>query len=150
MESITAIRETVQSLIAQNELLKTQNELLQSKVEDLEQYGRHTSLRIFNVPTKAKESAEDVRSAVVKMIKDADIEIDVKEVDRAHRIGMEVEREMNGKKTKVQPIIVKLRTFRTRTHVYRQKKRIHNIRTSIDSWRTISIVRHDRLDKASN
>ena len=132
MESLAAIKEHVNTLREQNDLLKKHNKLLVKKIDDLEQYGRRTSLRFFNVPTKVKETAEDVREKVISFIKVAKIKIDDRDIDRAHRIGKIIEKEVNGKTVKVQPIIAKFTTFRARTRVYRQRKSIPNARTSMD------------------
>ena len=143
-DSLYALKEHVKIWVEQNELLKKQNALLYNKIDDLEQYGRRTSLRIFNVPSREKETSEDVRNQVVNMIKDAKIDLNESEIDRAHRIGKVVEKDFNGTKTKVQPIIVKFTTFRGRTNVYKQRKLIPNVRTSLD----LTKLRLDLLIKA--
>ena len=95
-------------------------------IEDLEQYGRRTCLKFLNVPSKPTETAENVKNKVLSLITEAGIDIKDHEIDRhAHRICKFIEKDINGEKIKVQPIVAKFTTFRARTRAYRKHKSIY-------------------------
>ena len=59
----------------------------QNNHEELEQYGRRLCLLIDGVPTKTKESSDDVLDSVKSLFKEAKVDIPESVIDRAHRIG---------------------------------------------------------------
>ena len=101
--------------------LKEENNKLKDKVEGLEQYGRRPNLRIFGLRLPAKETSDEVRRKVAKLISDSDIEVPVSSIDRAHRIGKVTK---NKSDQNIQHIIVRFSTFSDRTLVYRGRKKI--------------------------
>ena len=128
------LRESIQ--ITQNHVsehlrLKEENNKLKDKVEGLEQYGRRPNLRIFGLPLPAKETSDEVRRKVAKLISDSDIEVPVSSIDRAHRIGKVTK---NKSDQNIQPIIVRFSAFSDRTLVYRGPKKIKekNLGISLD------------------
>ena len=58
----------------------------QSRNEELEQYGRHLSLRIDGVPTVKNESSHDVLEFIKSLFKEAKVPVPYNVLDRAHRI----------------------------------------------------------------
>ena len=100
-----------------------ENAGLRDEVDDVRQYIRRSNMRIYNVPTAAKENKEDVRKKVVGVINKAGLDISEAQIDRAHRIGYK-----NTKNDiETQPIIVKFLRFGDRTKFYRARKDLKKI-----------------------
>ena len=96
-------------------------ELLERRMDDSEQYSRRTSLRINGIPYHGKESAEEsLRKVKVEVVK---LGIDIKDddYDRAHRVGFT--KDIQGNPVKNCQMIVKFTSFRSRTDVYRNRKK---------------------------
>ena len=55
--------------------LFTQNQRNQEDVEELEQHGRRLCLSIDGVPTKEKETSDDILQKVMSLCSDAEINI---------------------------------------------------------------------------
>lgn len=94
-------------------------DIMRRKVDDLEQYGRRYSVRINGIPTKADGESEDVKKIVEDCCTDMDTPFIAAKIDRAHRIG-QVTTDRRTKK-KVQPIIVKFRSWESRTDFFRAR-----------------------------
>lgn len=109
-ETIMKLESKVSSLEKEVDLLKEQN-------DDSEQYSRRTCLRINGVPTSPNESADNCLQAVVKIFKEANVDVPNSVIDRAHRIG-------RAYGNKPRQIIVKFSTWRHRTDVYKARKLI--------------------------
>ena len=115
-ESVRVIQQHVNTLKAENIMLK-------KSVENLQQYVRRPNIRIFGVPVFPNESSEEVNKFVLGMITNNNIDIPLSSIDRAHRIGKVVE-SRNHPNQKVQPIIVRFTSFRDRTVFYRARKSV--------------------------
>ena len=98
--------------------MKEQNHKLKDKVEVLEQYGRRQSLCIFGLPLPLKETSDDVKEKVAKLISDSNIDVPVSATNRAHRIGKVTKNKSD------QNIVIRFSTFTDRTLVYRGCKKI--------------------------
>ena len=96
--------------------LKIVNSAIQENLEELEQYGRKTSLRINGIETSSNETSNDVLEKVVNLCKDSDISVDLKDIDRAHRVGLPYVDKVSRKNCK--SIIVKFISFKKRTEIY--------------------------------
>ena len=99
-------------------------ELLERKLDDSEQYSRRTSLRINGIPYNGKESAEESLKKVKDEVAKLGVILPDCEFDRAHRIGRV---ENDGAQVKDKQMIVKFSTFRARTLVYRNRKKIGSL-----------------------
>ena len=107
-ESVRVIQQHVNTLKAENIMLK-------KSVENLQQYVRRPNIRIFVLPN---ESSEEVNKFVLGMITNNNIDIPISSIDRAHRISR------NHPNQEVQPTIVRFTSFRDRTVFYRARKSI--------------------------
>ena len=67
--------------------LRRLNTSNQNNHEELEQYGRRLYLRIDGVPTKTKESSNEILDSVKFLFKEAKADILESVIDRAHKIG---------------------------------------------------------------
>ena len=117
--SIKAVQKHVSELMAANRIMQAQNMLLHKKVEELEQYTRRPSVRIFGIPTVKKETSRDVENIVKKILVDYNTDILATSIDRAHRVGKP---KRNDKGVEIQGIIVRFTSFRDRTKFYQQRK----------------------------
>ncbi len=91
-------------------------ERLEERIDDSEQYSRRMCLRINGVPLPKDDKKEDCVEKVHELIKEAGVDLTKDAIDRAHRIGRISE---DGK----QQIIVRFKSFRDRTMVYRSRKK---------------------------
>ena len=83
--------------------------VLQSKNEELEQYGAQLCIRVEDVPTTDNETSEEVLKKVLSLINEAECDTPDVATDRAHCIGKSYkDRETNVCKS----IIVRFTTFR--------------------------------------
>ena len=105
----------------ENKWLKKENNALSEEVDALQQYGRRRNLRIYGIPTRSKETEEDVCTEVKKIIDEAGMNIPHEAIDRAHRIGAVITKDDGFN---VQPIIVRFTGFRNRTKFYKARKSI--------------------------
>ena len=113
-------------------LKHTQNEN-SKKVEDNEQYGRRLCLRIHGIPCQENETSANVLSIVNNIIKDTESDIPDTVIDRAHRIGKKVKIDKNdGNSPLTQSVIVRFTTFRHRTILYRNRKKLKNVKIQLD------------------
>ncbi|KAK4874019.1 hypothetical protein RN001_013379 [Aquatica leii] len=93
---------------------ETDNEILRNKLDDLEQYTRRNSLRIWGIK---EERNENVENQVLNVCNNQlGLTLSNNDIDRCHRIGMQ------GNKTR--PIIVKFIGYRQRAMVFSAKKKL--------------------------
>ena len=85
--SIKQVQEQIKNVLEANEKMRNENIKLENRVDDLEQYGRRWSLRINGIPMEERETAQNVRDKVAKIISDENIDIPHFAIDRAHRVG---------------------------------------------------------------
>ena len=150
-DSIEAIKNHVDEIKASQAEMGNRYVMLEKRLEKLEQYTRRPSLRIFGVEVAENETAKDVEGKVLSIINESNIDIDVRGLDRAHRIGRkktikikninpsnfesteengidsvaESESQSESYSTfTTQPIICRFTTFRDRTKIYRERKEI--------------------------
>ena len=136
-QSIKSVQEQVNKILVQNEKLKEENAKLINRIDDLEQYGRRLSLRIYNVPMQGKEN---MRDKVFKIISDANIDIPSFAIDRAHRIG-KIKRSETGETS--QAVIVRFISFHFRTLVYRAREKMVGYKFYLDLTKTrLSILQN--------
>ena len=106
-EQITKI--SSENCIFQNQILelKHANVKLQNELDELEQYGRFSCIRIDGIPEVSNESSEDVFNNIVDMFVRAGIEDIEQNIDRAHRIG----ESYHHKKSKMDSRLRKAKSF---------------------------------------
>ena len=92
-----------------------QYELLERRLDDSEQYSRRMCLRINNIPYNGQESEDECIKKIKEEIVKLGVQIADEDIDRAHRVGSPNDKE--GKPTKKRQMIVKFKSFRTRTKV---------------------------------
>ena len=120
-ERIEALNVKIDSLKTENKSLKRDNEALKSRVSKLEtaaeaaeQYSRRNCLRISGYREEQNENTDNI---VLDITSKLNINLDINEIDRSHRVG-------RPRDTKPRDIIVKLFTFRARRKVYEARKKL--------------------------
>ena len=103
--------------------LKQRVDDLEFGLDDLEQYGRRTSLRFHNVPVDQIQNG-DTDSTVFKICSDMEITITSDDINRSHPIGRKT------RNNRVQ-IICRFRKWKIKNKIYRAKKQLKNNRDKI-------------------
>ena len=108
--------------------------LLQSRVEELEQYGRRTSLRLSGIRFDENETNELLTNKVIKCFRDLNVEIKRADLFRLHRIG----RPYFLEGVKYQQVIIKFRSWDARCDAYNgrytaaEKEEMANVFVNLD------------------
>lgn len=117
------VTESEEIIATKNELLAQKNEVISllqknvenlvDKVDDIEQYGRRTSIRMYNV--KCDQAADCVDTVVSVINNNLNVEICAEDIERCHPLG-------KPNKNNIKPIIVKFKSYKTKNMVYKSKK----------------------------
>ena len=97
----------------QSKIDALQRELRES-TDELEQYQRRNSIRIFG---KEEEAGEDTDCIAIAVSQKLGVNVDLHDIDRSHRVG----RKVAGKR---RPIIVKFVSYRKRNEVFTAKRKL--------------------------
>ena len=121
------IRQKDEIIKAKDELLKQRDitinqleknvESLASKLDDLEQYGRRSSVRLFNV--KQNPGVSCTQAALRVMNEVMKVPVSENDIDRCHVLGRP-----NAKG--IRPIIVKFKSYSSKAAVFSAKKTLKN------------------------
>ena len=119
-KKVDELEARVSALEGEISIQKTLNLRLERLIDDHEQYGRRTSLRITGISkTSPNETAHDCKSAVQEEIKKLGVTLDENCIDRAHRVGKPKE-DAHGLEAP-RAIIVKFKSWNSRTTVYKNR-----------------------------
>lgn len=122
---ISSLREEVKNLKEEVERKNNQIHVLQhtidSKTDELEQYQRRNSLRIFGYTESDRENTDDIAIQVAQTLK---VDLSYADIDRSHRVGRKIE----GRE---RPIIVKFTSYRKRAEVFRAKRLLINTKITV-------------------
>lgn len=127
--------------VVQSETLKQNSKIvsLERKYDQLEQYTRRNSLRIYGIP---ESTEEDTSKLVLQLFREKmKLDIILSHIDRSHRIGVK-----DNKKTKSRAIIVKFVSYQSKNLIFKNKKVLKG--TGIVIKEDLTIVRHQLLDLA--
>ena len=92
------------------------------QMDELEQYGRRTSLRFNGIETNRAETNESLENKLIATIKNEfKVEVSADEINRLHRIGPKFKIKDSEKES--QQVIVKLRSFKIRQRIYDARPR---------------------------
>ena len=100
------------TLKSENEQLKKVNSQLQTSVDSLEQYSRRNSIRITGIAESAKLNTDEV---VIDIAKRANIQLDMNDIDRSHRVGP-------PRSGVNRPILVKFTSYRPKHKIMKSRK----------------------------
>ncbi|XP_041460952.1 uncharacterized protein LOC121412110 [Lytechinus variegatus] len=108
------------SMKRENEQLKAKMMTLEHQVNELDQYHRRINLEVAGVPEK---EGENVREAVLHVMKKISPEVSNDDIDVTHRLG---QRREDGP---ARPIIVRFTTRRMRDTLYSGRKKLRETST---------------------
>ena len=116
----------VEALENKIEALEKKSSLLERVIDDGESYGRRKNLRIIGIPPpdpKVKETAAQCTTKAIEAIEALDIpDFDVgQSIDRCHRVG---KRYTDGTGRSVHPVIIRFKSWQSRTAVYKGRKKM--------------------------
>jgi ribA/ribD-fused uncharacterized protein len=138
-----------QTSVIQNELskYKAENKVLSMKVtklendmDNLEQYSRRNSLRIYGIIEEDKENIYEVLSDLFKEKLGLVNVIQTNDIDRAHRLGAR-------KAVQIRPIIVKFSTYQARQKVFSSKR---NLKTYNETAENKIFINEDLTPRRAN
>ena len=128
--AISSLKTRVDNLEARLAVVENTNQLLERKCDDLESYTRRQNLRIIGIP-EPQDGSETADICVQKVKEEiARLEIPINldaAIDRAHRVGPK--KDKTGK-TVQRAMIVRFTSWKSRTHVYTNRKKVANSGTS--------------------
>lgn len=107
-----------------NKLKEAESKIVQFEVrtDDLEQYSRRNSVRIFGLQETADE---DVQKSVVAMVEgNLRIKLVPEDIDRCHRTGPRIE-------NRTRPVILKFTRYNKKAEVLSQRRQLKGKRMSI-------------------
>ena len=115
-EELNKSKKDLKETKVENQRLKQALNLTNSKLGDLEQYGRRENIRNHNVAesTSAKDDGEDVLFKVAYALK---IELAEYDIQRVHRIGLK----KTSRNAKPRPVIVRFVSYQKRNEFYLKK-----------------------------
>lgn len=111
-------------------------EELEYKLDDLEQYQRRQCLRIFGV---GENNGEDTDVLAISVAEKVGVDLSLADIDRSHRVGRRDE-------NRPRPIIVKFASYRKRSEVFRNKRKLKNSGWTIRE--DLTKTRHNILREA--
>ena len=124
------------------EVTKMKEEIIDLKkgIDSQQQYSRRKCLLIHGVTESDDENSNDVVLNVLN--KDVGVTLDIKEIDRSHRLGKLKPNSAN----KNRPIIVKFTRYNKRSEVFKKKKSLKGKQMSITE--SLTPLRMEMLKKA--
>lgn len=116
---------------------------LERKCDELEQYTRRNSLRIYGI---VETGTEDTSNLLIKFFAEKmKINISLSHIDRAHRIGAKAAKGANSN-NKPRPIIAKFVSYQTRATIFNNKRVLKNTGYTIKE--DLTQARHQLLTLA--
>lgn len=117
-----------------NEQLKKENKLLSEKLDDIEQYNRRNSVRVFGVGENKQENLESEVLTVLN--RQLGLSIVADNIDRCHRVG-------RFSKTNTNPrgIIVKFTSYKYRDLVCKARRKLKGSGITIQEDLTVTRYR---------
>ena len=132
-----------------NETLATMEEsveTLKREMNDIQQYSRRNSVRVFGIPETANEVTDVlVIDAVTKHL---NCPLSVDDIDRSHRSGKPRASSGPGNNIpKPRPILVKFCSYRKKAQIMKVKRKLKN--TGLSIHEDLTTKNYDLLMKAS-
>lgn len=130
------ITELKGELVKRDETIADLRCQLEERTDDIEQYQRRNSLRIFGIP---EAPSEDTDLQVLAVAAKVNVPLELSKIDRSHRVGPRV-----GNKSR--PIIVKFVSYADRNALFKSKKYLRN--TGITIREDLTRIRMGLLKQA--
>ena len=118
-EELNKSKKDLKATKVESQRLKQALNLTNSKLDDIEQYGKRENIRIHNVAesTSAKDDGEDVLFKVADALK---IELADYDIQRVHRIGVK----KTSRNAKPRPVIVRFVSYQKRNEFLFEKSKL--------------------------
>lgn len=111
-EEVEKLQQQLNASERENQKLR---EDMETRDDEIEQYQRRNSLRIFGIPEKQGENTDEIVLSVAARLK---VDIREEDIDRSHRVG-------HGQASnRPRPIIVKFVSYRRRSLLYGAKRHL--------------------------
>ena len=120
---------TLESIQHQMEDLTELKQVTKNKLNDLEQYTRRNSVRVFGIEESSREETNDL--IIELAAKKLDIKLTNEDLDRSHRVGKK-----NGDNPRA--IIVKFARHDTKSTILRARRKLKGSRTVIKEDLTVT------------
>ena len=123
------------------------SERLSLELDRLDQYHRRPNVVVKGMFLPERESNEDVEKNIHKILKD-DLKLPeaIQNIDKLHRVGKV--KEKNGKK--IQDVIIRFKTHRTRYAVYNERKKAKNVKISANLTKRRGKLLYDASSATAN
>ena len=103
------------------------------KIDDIEQYGQRVCLRGEDMPLKQDETEQKLIDQLENEFSDMGLDVTVSSIERIHRIGpIYFEEDEEGKQHERQQVVVKFKNWRSRTKVYKNRKKMNKLEFRVD------------------
>ena len=123
---IQTLTDQVSSLEDQVTDLNKEITSLKNSQDDLEQYGRRNSLRIWM--SDPENQGENTDELVLKYAEKASVTLTAGEICRSHRVGRHPSaKTRNASQVKPRPIIVKFNTYNSRQKIFNARKNVEGV-----------------------
>ena len=133
LQEIESLKALIQSKEERIQALEQTVKGLEFRCDDLEQYSRRNSLRIYGIPERLDEKLAETVTNVIN--KELLLEPPIKEMDicRVHRVGPKV-----ASSTQQRPcsITLKLATYQIREKIYKKRTILKRSDAKLSSTRT--------------
>lgn len=123
MKEVKSLQKNNEVLSKENKALKESMVQMEGKImkleqtaDDCEQYSRRNSIRITGIPESSNEETDKI---VLDMAHDLDVQLNLADIDRTHRVG----RIREGRK---RAILVKFSTYRARRSLYSKRMELRD------------------------
>jgi hypothetical protein len=116
--NLGVMQNELQSSVNLVSTLKTQLETLQQELEELQQYSRRMSLRIFGLPQFKPD--DNYRQMVVDLARDIGVVLDLSDIDRAHPAGKDSKQ-----------LIIKFTNFTARSNLFSNRRKFKDVNRKI-------------------
>lgn len=145
LDEITGLKTMLSEKDNKIDSLCAQVTVLEKKYDDLEQYSRRNSLRIFGIPEDT--GGENIDEKIMTLI-NQDLEVTPPltpdKIDRVHRIGPLHSSSRHGPR----PVILKLTSFQTRQRIFRKRSSLRKKGSKVFINEDLTQMRSQLLFKA--
>ena len=114
-------------------ILENTMTIQERKIDDIEQYGQRVCLRGEDTPLKQDETEQKLIDQLENEFSDMGLDVTVGSIERIHRIGpIYFEEDEEGKQHERQQVVVKFKNWRSRTKVYKNRKKMNKLEFRVD------------------
>ena len=113
---LAGLTSRISALEQENVALKDQVGKLETAMDSADQYSRRDCLTISGIPVVENENTD---ALVMELARAIDVDLDIEQIDRTHRLGRPSARD--SPRNKPRAIIIKFATYHARQKLYRQE-----------------------------